>query len=179
VKDKDMLDILGKDLILGFTLWKFSFIIGNFFILYFLLKKFLFKKVLDILEERRQNVAKAVAQIDQAKADVDAIKKTGEDIVEKAKEEAQIIVKKARKAASDITVEAKEEADKYVRETRESIEREREEIRQEVYSTLIDLVSMASRKVMTRIMSEEDQKKLVESAVQDAWKQSSMKGSNI
>jgi len=174
-----MLDMLGKDLILGFTIWKFSFIIGNFFLLYFLLKKFLFKKVLDILDERRQNVAKAVAQIDQAKADVDAIKKTGEDIVEKAKEEGQIIVKKARKAASDITAEAKEEADKYVRETRESIEREREEIRQEVYSTLIDLVSMASRKVMTRIMSEEDQKKLVESAVQDAWKQSSMKGSNI
>ena len=174
-----MLDIFGKDLILGFTLWKFSFILGNFFLLYFLLKKFLFKKALDILEERRQNVAKAVAQIDQAKAEVEAIKKNAEDIIAKAQEEAQIVIKKARKAATDITTEAKAEADKYVQETRESIEREREEIRQEVYSTLIDLVSMASRKVMSKVMSEEDQKKLVEIAVQDTWKQSSMKGSNI
>ena len=174
-----MLDIFGKDLILGFTLWKFSFILGNFFLLYFLLKKFLFKKVLDILEERRQNVAKAVAQIDQAKAEVVAIKKSAEDITAQAQEEAQIIIRKARKAASDITAEAKSEADKYVQETRESIEREREEIRQEVYSTLIDLVSMASRKVMSKVMSEEDQKKLVEIAVKDTWKQSSMKGSNV
>ena len=67
---------------LGFTIWKFSFILGNFFLLYFLLKKLLFKKVLNILEERRQNVAKAVAQIDQAKAEIDSIKKSGEDIIE-------------------------------------------------------------------------------------------------
>ena len=164
---------------LGFTIWKFSFIVVNFIILYFLLKKLLFKKVLEVLEERRQNVAKAVAQIDQAKKEIASIKKSGEDIIEKAREEAQIIVKKARKAATDITAEAKTEADKYVQETRESIEREKEEIRQEVYSTLIDLVSMASRKVMSKVMSEEDQKKLVESAVKDTWKQSSMKGSNI
>lgn len=170
--------IFTKDLILGFSIWKFSFILINFFALYFILKKLLFKKVLEILEERRQNVAKAVAQIDQAKAEIESIKKSGEDIIEKAREEAQIIVKKARKAAGDITVEAKTEADKFVQETRESIEREREEIRQEVYSTLIDLVSMASRKVMSRVMSEEDQKKLVESAVQDTWKQSSIKGSS-
>ena len=164
---------------LGFTIWKFSFILGNFFLLYFLLKKLLFKKVLDILEERRQNVAKAVARIDQAKEEIESIKKSGEDILEKAREEAQIIVKKARKAATDITAEAKMEADKYVQETRESIEREKEEVRQEVYSSLIDLVSMASRKVMTGVMSEEDQQKLVEIAVKESWTQSSMKGTDI
>jgi len=145
-----MLDIFGKDLILGFTLWKFSFILGNFFLLYFLLKKFLFKKVLDILEERRQNVAKAVAQIDQAKAEVVAIKKSAEDITAQAQEEAQIIIRKARKAASDITAEAKSEADKYVQETRESIEREREEIRQEVY---LDSMEQVREKMLNNIES--------------------------
>lgn len=164
---------------LGFTIWKFSFIIGNFIILYFILKKLLFQKVLGIIEERRQNVAQAVATIDKAKAEVEEIKRSGEDVLAKAREEAQIIIKKAKKSAGDVIAEAKAEADKYIQETRESIEREREEIRQEMYSALIDLVSMASRKVMSHVMSEPDQQKLVEVAVKDSLSQSSIKGSDI
>lgn len=170
------MDMLGK---LGFQLWKFSFIIVNFFVLYFLLKKLFFKKLMDIMEERRQNVANAVAKIDKAKSEVEEIKKEGEEILIKAREEARIFVKKAKMTADDIMAEAKAESDKYIKETRESIEREREEIRQEMYSTLIDLVSMASRKVMSRVISEQDQQKLVETAVRESWKQKSMKGSNI
>ncbi len=162
---------------LGFTIWKFSFIIINFFVLYFLLKKLFFKKIMDIMEQRRQNVALAVSKIDQAKSEVEEIKKSGEEILIKAKEEAKLINKNANKTASDIIAKAKEEADKYIQETRASIEKEREEIRQEMYSTLIDLVSMASRKVMAHVMSEQDQQKLVEIAVNDSLKQASIKGS--
>jgi F-type H+-transporting ATPase subunit b len=170
------MDMLGK---LGFQLWKFSFIIVNFLLLYFLLKKLFFKKLMDIMEERRQNVANAVAKIDKAKSEVEVIIKEGEVILVKAKDEAKLIVKKAKTTADDIMAEAKAESDKYIKETRESIEREREEIRQEMYSTLIDLVSMASRKVMSRVISEQDQQKLVETAVRESWKQKSVKGSNI
>ncbi len=164
---------------LGFTIWKFSFIIVNFLVLYFLLKKLFFKKLMDIMEERRQNVANAVAKIDKARSDVEVIRKEGEVILVKAKDDAKLIIKKAKTTADDIMAEAKAESDKYIKETRESIEKEREEIRQEMYSTLIDLVSMASRKVMSRVISEQDQQKLVETAVRESWKQKSMKGSNI
>lgn len=161
---------------LGFTLWKFSFIIINFLLLYYLLKKLFFKKLLDIMEERRQNVAHAVAGIDKAKAEVEAIMRSGDEERARAREEAQIIIKKGQKTGSDIAARAKTEAEKYIQETRESIEREKEEIRQEMYSILIDLVSLASRKVMSHIISEQDQQKLVEIAIKDSWGQSFMVG---
>lgn len=162
---------------LGFKIWKFTFIIINFAVLYFLLQKIFFKRLMDVLEQRRQNVSEAVAKIDHAKAEVEEIKRSGEDILIKAKEEAKLITKNANKTASDIIAKAKQESEKYIQETRSSIEKEREEIRQEMYSTLIDLVSMASRKVMAHVMSDQDQQKLVEFAVNDSLKQASMQGS--
>jgi len=163
---------------LGFTIWKFLFIIINFLALYAILKKLFFRKVLEILEERRQNIARAVATIDTAKAEVEQIRKSGEGIIAQAQEEAQVILKRAQKVASDTMAEAKAEAEKYIQETRISIEREKEEIKQEVYSTLIDLVSMASRKVMSHVMSEQEQQKLVEIVVKDSWGESSFIGSS-
>jgi len=161
---------------LGFNVYKSLFTAINFFALLFLMKKFFFKPVLNILEERKAKIAAELAKASEATLEAAKLKETGEGIIIKAKQEAQVILKKAKKSADDLIAQAKVDADKVVQETRASIEREKEEIRQEMYATLIDLVAYASRKVLSETISEDYQRELIEGAVGQSLKQSYLRG---
>lgn len=161
---------------LGFSFTKFIFTIINFFALLFLLKKLFFKPVINILEERKAKVAAELAKADEARMEAARLRESGDEIILKAKQEAQMILKKAKKSADDFILQAKVDAEKAVQETRAGIEREKEEIRREMYATLIDLVAFASRKVMSEAISEDYQRELVEGAVGQSLKQSYLRG---
>ncbi|MEW6382313.1 MAG: F0F1 ATP synthase subunit B [bacterium] len=161
---------------LGFNFVKFLFSILNFVVLMILLKKFFFQKILDILEERKAKVAAELATADAARAEVAKLRESGEKIVLTARQEGEVILKKARETADQIIAQAKAEAAVVVQEAKAGIEREKEEIRREMYSMLVDLVSLASRKVMYGSINEDHQKALIESAVGHSLRQSYLRG---
>ena len=47
---------------IGFDSVKTLFLVGNFFILFFLLKKFFFKPILEILENRKEKIKEGLEQ---------------------------------------------------------------------------------------------------------------------
>lgn len=161
---------------LGFDIYKFFFSMLNFFVLFFLMKKLFFKPILNILAERKAKIASELGKVDEAKAEIAQLRVNANQIIAQAKQEAQMVIKNATKNADELIARSKSEADKLIQETRDSIEREREEIRREIYATLVDLVSFAARKVMTETISEEHQRDLIESAVGQSLKQSYFRG---
>jgi F-type H+-transporting ATPase subunit b len=73
--------------------------IVNFSILFFLLSRFLYKPITNLLDERKQKIAQGIKDADQA-----------EEKLEKAESEAEKIREKAYKDANDILKNAKHEA---------------------------------------------------------------------
>src|SRR4030042_1369818 len=72
----------------------------------------------------------------------------------------------------EILNKSKTEAEDIIKSSRNSIEKEREEIKKEMSSLLIDLVSAATDKALLNIGKQENQKKLVETAILQSLKES-------
>ena len=53
--------------ILGLNLWEFIFTIFNFLLLLFLLKKFLYKPILKMLDDRKKSIDEALDAADSAR----------------------------------------------------------------------------------------------------------------
>src|SRR6201999_2962309 len=121
----------------GFNPWLFFSQIISFCIVAFLLKKFAYKPILTVLEERRKRIAEGLANAEKIKQQLADSEKRYEEILTKANAEAQKIIAKAREA----TV----------------VEREKTlaEIKREVGRLVINTTS----KVTGKVLNADDQKR--------------------
>ena len=86
--------------LVGLVPWTFVAQICNLFIQMYLIKRFLFKPVNDMLEKRRALADAQIREAEQAKADADAIKTEYEQNMKEAKEKANEILITAQKTAA-------------------------------------------------------------------------------
>ena len=70
----------------------------NFLILIILLRKYLYKPILKMLEERRKKIEEGLKSSEQAKKELDEAEKKKAEIISKAKLEASKIMDEAKKA---------------------------------------------------------------------------------
>lgn len=150
---------------LGFSLSKFLFTIFNFFILLWILKRFLFRPTVNVLEERKEKIHHSMEQVEQAKKQIEQAEEEREQIIAEAAEEAEKIRRAAEEGREEILASARAEAEKIIAESKASIEREKEEVRKDMQLRLIILVSMAARKILDHGVTEEERRAVVESAV--------------
>lgn len=117
--------------------------IVNFFIIMVLLKKYLYKPILSLLEKRRKEIAEGVALSSKMKEEEEKLRIKEEAAMGKAREEAMAIIESAKKQAKDvekeliakaheqasaIVVRAKEEAGEFKKEAQVSLRREAVEL---------------------------------------------------
>ncbi|MBC8569840.1 F0F1 ATP synthase subunit B [Zongyangia hominis] len=148
----------------------------NLFILYLLVKKFLFKPVNKILEQRK---AAADSLIDDAQKDRDEaaeIKETYTAQMRQAKLEAGEIVKdasqKAEKKADAIVDAAKKQAGDLIERAQRDAEREKKKAINEAKNEISDIALQIASKVIEKEMSEEDHEKLMEQFIDNVGDES-------
>ena len=99
--------------LIGIT-YEFVFQLVNTFLVFFLLKKLLFKPVLGIIEAREKDIRENLAQGERAKKEGLSLKSEYEEKLNSAKEQGQEIIKqatlRAEKKENEIIVTAKQEA---------------------------------------------------------------------
>ena len=81
--------------------WTFIIQIINLFIQVYLIKKFLFKPINDILEKRKNLADKVIREARQAQEEADSLKSQYEDSLTSAHAEAAKIVAEAQKEAQN------------------------------------------------------------------------------
>jgi F0F1-type ATP synthase membrane subunit b/b' len=81
-----------------------------FTVLVFMLKKLVFKKLVDILENRKQHIEKQLKLTEEYHNDAKKNLDSSEDILKQAKVEAREIIRHSQKEAYLLIQEAKEEA---------------------------------------------------------------------
>lgn len=158
---------------LGFNPIKFFFTIFNFLLVFWLLKRYLFGGIFKTLEERKVKIKEGLEVAEKAKKELEQAQVEASKIIAQAKEEAEKIKKTAEEIQEQLITKAKSEAEKIIKEARVTLEQEKKEIRKEMYVQLIDLVSLATRRVLEGVVGEEEQRLLVEKAVSKIMEEAS------
>ena len=136
----------------------------NFLFLVFVLAKFAYKPLLNIMEERKNKIAADLEAADAAKAQAEAVKSEYAAKLADARQEAQAIVEAARKSAQaahdKIMAETKAQQDQVVAAAKEAIELEKQKALADVRAQVISLSMLAASKIVEQKLGSEEDKKM-------------------
>ena len=152
--------------LVGLVPWTFVAQICNLFIQMYLIKRFLFKPVGEMLEKRRALADAQIREAEQAKADADAIKTEYEQNMKEAKEKANEILTTAQKTAAlqseEMLKEAASQAAALKSKAESDIAQEKRKAVNEIKDEIGGMAVEIAGKVIEREISEEDHTKLID-----------------
>ena len=138
----------------------------NFAIVLFILWKFAYKPVLNMLEQRRQKIADGMANADQIKAELAATEVNRRAILDKANADANKFIEDARVAAAKVleqeTQKAIATANDIITKARQANEAELARMKTELRREVGRLVVSTAAKVTGKILTADDQNRLAE-----------------
>lgn len=160
------MDLVTPDV--GLIFWTFI----SFVILFFVLKKFAWKPIVGIVNDREQSIKDALASAENAKKEMKNLTADNERILKEARAEREIMIKEARdlktKMISDAKEEAKVAADKMISQAQEAIKNEKKSAIADLKNQVASLsIEIAEKVVENELSDKEKQLKLVEDMLSD------------
>lgn len=148
--------------------------IFNFLVMAFLLTKILYKPIVKSLEERRKKIAEGLAYSEKMKDEAEKNEKKRVEVVNKAKVEAREIIEEAKKSAksveADIIKKAHIEAENILEKSRKELDLEKSEIERQLSGKTVEIASNMVRKVFEQVLSEKEQKLILDKKIKDISK---------
>ncbi|MGH2392041.1 MAG: F0F1 ATP synthase subunit B [Candidatus Limnocylindria bacterium] len=149
----------------GVDIWKLGFQIVNFLLLLYLLNRFLFKRVLRLLDERQARIGQGLEDAETAARDRELARAEREAALAEARREAEAMVQRAAKTAeatsAEILAEAKASAEQITSRAREEISAEKDRALAEIRGEVADLALEAAGKLIGSEMDGPTQRRLV------------------
>lgn len=140
-------------------------------ILYFVLKKILFKPVTKFMEDRTKSIKDSIDNAEKAKVDAADLKQQYELKLRAAKDEADKIVSdanvRANKEYEAILSSAKQDAQEVMVKAREDIERERTQMLKQIKNQVATLALAAATKVIEVNMDTATNRALVDKFIDE------------
>ena len=150
----------------GVDVFKLAFQIVNFLLILYLLNRFLFKRVLALLDERQERISKGLEDAEAAARDRELARAEREAALDEARKEAQTMIARATKIAEDsraeIVAAARAEAEKVATRATEEITAEKQRAIAELRSQVADLALDAAGRLVKAEMNAPTQRRLVE-----------------
>ena len=140
----------------------------SFIIVAYLLKRFAYKPILAVLEQRRQQIAQAHLNAEKIKQQLAEAEQRHAEILAKANAEAQKMIEEARSSASHLSDRKQQEAiaaaEQILVKAREASAIEHERTMESLKRELGRLVVDTTAKVAGKVLTPEDQRRLQEEA---------------
>ena len=141
----------------------------NFLIIFYLLKKFLYKPVLGMLKKREDKIQEGLKQAEEARLTLEKTLEEEKKILTRAQDEAKKIIEESRAQATavsrDVEENTKKQAEKILLDARAQIEQDTKRMEQE----LGEKVSVLAEEMLTRslegIFGEREQKQILDKAL--------------
>lgn len=150
---------------LGFNTAVFIAYLINFLILVFLLQRFAYRPVLNMLEQRRQRIADGLGAAEKAQQEAAAQQAEFEKELAKARQEAtdqaSKIAQETERMREQILADARQEAEEIVTRAREQLDVERQQLQAELQRQMVDVTVAMTRKVVGQTLDENAQRQLV------------------
>jgi F-type H+-transporting ATPase subunit b len=151
---------------------KFIIVALNLILFYIVLRKLLFKRITDFMENRTNSIRSSLDDAAKQKAEAAELKQSYEDKLRSAKTEGETIVNeavlKAGREHDRLVAEARQEAEAILAKAREEIEHERAQMIKDVRGQVAGLALAAASKVMEANMDTESNKVLVNKFIDEA-----------
>lgn len=144
----------------------------NFAILLFLLSRFLFPRVTQMLDARAERIRVSMERAEQIQRDAERMEQQFQEKLAEARREGQGIVANANQIAQRIQTEAQEkasqQAEAFLVRAREQIQREADTARQQLRQEVVNLATLAASRVVERSLDERQHVELIEKVLADA-----------
>lgn len=138
----------------------------SFCIVAFLLHRFAYKRVVDMLEERRQRIAEGLANADKIKAELARTEAQRQEVLNQANTQATKLIEEARAAAARVqereTQKAIAAAEQIITKAREAAAQDHARMLAELKREIGRLVVQTTATVTGKILTSEDQRRLAE-----------------
>lgn len=140
----------------------------SFIIVALVLRRFAYKPILAVLEERRQRIAEGLLNAEKIKQQLAEAEQRHAEILAKANEQAQKMIDEARESAAHVGERKQQEAitaaEQIIAKAQEASAIERERVMAELKRELGRLVVDTTSKVTGKVLTSEDQRRLQEEA---------------
>lgn len=162
--------------LVSITPWTSIFSIVNLLITVLIVKKLLFKPVMNVLKQRQEEIDTIYSDADKAKADAADMKDQYAEKLSHAREEADTIVRNAVQTAErkgyEIVAEAKDQAVYMKQKAEAEIEQEKRKAFNDVKNELSGIAVDIASKVVSREIDEKDHVQLVEDFIKNVGENS-------
>ena len=154
------------------TPWTMIFEVVNLLIVTLILKRFLFKPVNAVLEQRRAVIGGMYQKAEDAQKEAQALKQAYDERISGARREADELIAaaqdSARRRGDEIVENARGEAVQLRRRAEEDIELQKRKALREVRDELADMAVDIAGRVVEREVTREDHDRLVEDFIKSA-----------
>jgi F-type H+-transporting ATPase subunit b len=157
---------------LGINLPLLVVFVANFIVLLVMLRLFLYKPVMKVLDERAKRAREAIELAEATKKDYDQAKDEIQKQIEKGRQEAQAIIAQAMQVGERLKEESRQEATKQaqviVDRARSELEAERDKLVGDLRREFVDISIAAAEKVIKETLDKEKHRKLIEETLQES-----------
>jgi len=136
-----------------------------FFLVFFLLRKFAWKQILGILDQRKERIASEFTKIEELKKQAQEAKAEYaakiEQIEQAARQKINEAVAEAERVAEQIKISARQDSQKMVDKAKDEISREMIKAREELKAGVVNLALSAAQKIVSERLNSQDEEKIV------------------
>lgn len=152
--------------IISVNLWSILISLANLLLLFWIVKKFLYKPVKKMLDTRKETIDGSYKRAEEAEQTALLHKKEYEEKLSGAKSEADEIIHSAVQSAKDrekdILTEAKSEADRILKRAEENAALELKKAENTIKEEIVEVSTLLSEKILKREISAEDHQTLID-----------------
>jgi F-type H+-transporting ATPase subunit b len=152
----------------GWNPWLFLSQVISFVIVALLLRRFAYKPILAVLEERRRRIEEGLINADKIKKELAEAEKRYAEILAKANADAQKMIDEARESGAQVAERKQQEAvaaaEQIIAKAREANRIEHERTMEALKRELGRLVVDTTAKVTGKVLTSDDQRRLQEEA---------------
>ncbi len=142
---------------------------GTFLILFVIIRKFAFDKIVANLKDRQDTIAEGLKNAEDIEIQKAELEKKNEKAFAEARKEADAVIAKSHEEAGSIVSEAQakanQQAEDIVAKAKAQAEAEAEKVRKELKGEMLGLISEATETVLDEKMTDSKDQKLIENAL--------------
>lgn len=148
--------------------------IVNFLIILYLLKRFAYKPIFKILEDRKKTIEEGITNAQESAKSLDRALEKEKDILKKAQQQGKIILEDSQKQAESFLAlsqeNAKKQVEKMITDAKKEIDRQTTETRKQLAAETTTIAISIVEKALSGFFDDKEQTKVLEKVVKQLKK---------
>ena len=145
--------------------------IVNFLLILFLLKKFFYKPIIKLLDDRKKKIEESLKNAELIEERLKQTEEKSAQIIEEARRNSQNLISESKKEADRVlaqaAIEARKSAEQTIADTQTQISLQKVEMKKELEKETLTLVAEVVRKVLGRTVSPKEKQVLTSRAASE------------